>query len=314
MRPSDGERVMAETTNISWSDMTWSPWTGCSKISPGCEGCYAAHLMDTRMHRVEWGELGSGEGTRSLMSDAYWRKPLIWNKQVKAGDLKPFVFPSLCDPFDNAVDQIWYNRFVDLMEATPNLVWLLLTKRIGNVRKFFDAGRGYRLLPNNVALGATFVNQAEYDRDIGKLGDAAELIEPVFTFASYEPLLGGVRQHAYVPDVVIAGGGTDQGPWRAPPSHPDWFRSLRDETLAAGKMFHFKQWGMWREPLSGEEYDTSLGRAGKPPAFIVSTDGSVHCFKGAHIRGQVSMIHVGAKKAGRTLDGVIHDQRPEVRA
>jgi len=63
---------MAETTAISWTDYTGSPWTDCARISPACDGCYAAQLMDTRMHRAEWGAPGSGKGTRSLMSEDYW--------------------------------------------------------------------------------------------------------------------------------------------------------------------------------------------------------------------------------------------------
>lgn len=257
---------MAETTNISWADKTWSPWTGCSKVSPGCEGCYAAHLMDTRMHRVEWGEIGHGEGTRSLMSESYWKKPIAWNKGVRPGDLKPFVFPSLCDPFDNAVDQAWYNRFVDLMERTPNLIWLLLTKRIGNVRKFTDPAKGYRMLPRNVAIGATFVNQPEYDRDSSKLQAAAELVGPAFTFASYEPMLGPVLQHGYIPDVVIAGGGTNQGSWKAPHSEIEWFRSLRDETKAAGKLFHLKQITWQGIPLQIDLWPDDLKLQERPHA------------------------------------------------
>lgn len=73
---------MADTTAISWTDYTWSPWTGCARISPACEGCYAAQLMDTRMHRAEWGAPGSGEGTRSIMSEDYWKKPLAWNRKA----------------------------------------------------------------------------------------------------------------------------------------------------------------------------------------------------------------------------------------
>src|SRR5205814_1862113 len=156
---------------ISWCDHTWSPWTGCTKVSPACDGCYAAHLMDTRMHRVTWGEPGVGEGTRALMSADYWRKPLQWNRQAAKSGARPRVFPSLCDPFDLAVQPEWHAKFHNLILSTPNVLWLLLTKRIGNVRKVVDHGGGCLWSANNWAAGATFANQDEWVRDGWKLRD-----------------------------------------------------------------------------------------------------------------------------------------------
>lgn len=237
---------MAEETNISWADRTFSPWTGCTKISPACQGCYAAFLMDTRMHRAEWGEPGSGEGTRDLMSSSYWKKPLAWNRQSAKDGSRPTIFPSLCDPFDKAVDKEWRVRFFNLMWETPNLTWLLMTKRIGNVMKMTDPRRGERTLPPNVAIGSTFANQEEWDRDSGKLEEVASTLKPLFTFGSYEPLLSGIRfGNGFMPDWVITGGETDQGAHRARPSNPQWFRDIRDQCADRGVPFHFKQWGNW---------------------------------------------------------------------
>ncbi len=281
---------MAEETNISWADRTFSPWTGCSRVSDACDGCYAAHLMETRMHRVEWGAPGVGEGTRDLMSDGYWKKPLAWNRQAAKDGTRPTIFPSLCDPFDLAVDQMWFNRFVDLMESTPNLIWLLLTKRIGNVRKLTDPCKGGRMLPNNVAIGSTFANQMEWDRDSRKLRDVADYFEPLFTFSSYEPMLSDIDfDGGWMPDWIIAGGETDQGAHMARPTHPQWPRNLRDQCAEAGKPFHWKQNGEW---VSVSE---------------VAGEGEHFSFPdGATVR------KIGKAKSGRTIDGRTHDEFPAV--
>lgn len=273
---------MAENSAIEWTDHTFSPWTGCSKISPGCQGCYAAHLMDTRMHRVEWGEPGAGEGTRSLMSDDYWRKPLAWNRQAEKDGTRPKVFPSLCDPFDTAVPDQWRHRFFDLMEQTPRLVWLLLTKRIGNVPKLTDPLRGERCLPRNAAIGATFVNQTEWDRDSDKLYTAWAHTGCMFTFGSFEPLLGPIRFAFgdYIPSWVIVGGETTQGAHQARPMHIDWVRSIRNQCAVFKTPFLFKQFG-------------DYGPDDPAP--------------GAH----TAMRRMGKRTAGRHLDGRTHDEFPQ---
>lgn len=293
---------MAETTHISWADKTFSPWTGCAKISPACDGCYAAHLMDTRMGRVEWGGPGAGEGTRDLMSGSYWRKPLAWDREAAKTGVRPWVFPSLCDPFDTAVPQEWRRHFYSLMEATPNIVWLLLTKRIGNVKRLTDPLRGELVLPPNHALLATIANQDEASRDLDKLFEAARVTEPLFTGVSMEPLLSGVDLMPWLTSErlgwVIAGGETAQGSHQARPSHPDWFRSLRDQCDATATPFHFKQWGEYSDfEHIGMAWNDLRKRVRDDQQFV---------------QGR-AMIRVGKKAAGRALDGVVHDARPEIR-
>ncbi len=99
---------------------------------------------------------------------------------------------------------------------------------------------------------------------------------------------------------VIVGGESGHN---ARPMHPNWATGLRDQCLATGIAFCFKQWGEWREPLVGEEFDTSMGRAAKPPAFILSQAGTVHCFESTNIVNGKTVIKVGKKAAGRLLDG-----------
>ena len=127
---------MAENSKIEWTDHTFNPWMGCMKVGPGCDGCYAENLMDHRYGRVRW---GAGE-PRVRTSTANWRKPVQWNRDASGRDGdRPFVFcASLADVFDNEVDPLWRADLFALIDATPNLVWLLLTKRIGNVMKMVE--------------------------------------------------------------------------------------------------------------------------------------------------------------------------------
>lgn len=229
---------MGENSAIEWTDHTFNPWIGCTKVSPACDGCYAENLMANRYGRVKW---GAGED-RQRTSPANWRKPITWNRDAVGKDRPTFVFcASLADVFDNEVDDLWRSDLFRLIEATPNLTWLLLTKRIGNAVKMTDPERGHQTLPSNAALGATMANLEEYDRDRLKLHEAGIRCGAAFTFGSFEPLLGPIILDDYAPDWVITGGETDQGLHRARHTDPDHFRSLRDQCAKLGRAFFMKQ-------------------------------------------------------------------------
>lgn len=220
---------MAENTKIEWATHTFNPWIGCTKVSPACDGCYAEAMMDHRYGRVKW---GPGEG-RARTSKANWRKPIAWNRQATE---RTYVFcASLADVFDNEVDPLWRRDLFDVIAQTPNLTWLLLTKRIGNVLKMVEDW------PANAAIGATIANQEEYDRDRMKLMDAKATLQPRFTFGSFEPLLGPIILDKNAPDWIITGGETDQGAHKARDANPEWFRSLRDQSRELGRAFFMKQ-------------------------------------------------------------------------
>lgn len=296
---------MAENSTIEWTDHTWSPWIGCTKVSPACDGCYAAHLMDTRLGRVEWGP----HGERSRTSASYWRQPLAWNREAQAAGRMLRVFPSLCDPFDNQADPAVRREWFDLIRATPHLLWLLLTKRPQNIVAMVEAAGG---LPENVALGATCENQEVANRNVRHLLDAARDLYPAFTFVSAEPLLGpidftkidyGVSGGFRIirdalrlstierVDWVITGGETDQGAHKARPSHPDWYRAIRDACAAAGVPYLHKQNGEWADADS------------VPSEILEDFD----------VRGLTAdgVVRLGKKAAGRLLDGVEHNGFPE---
>lgn len=191
---------MADTTNISWADMTFNPWIGCTRIAPACDGCYAAHLMETRMHRAEWGGPGKGNGTRVRTSATNWRKPLAWNAKAAKEGTRPFVFcASLADVFDNAVPDEWRRDLFDLIRSTPHLVWLLLTKRPQNIAKMAEKAGG---LPENAAIGTTVEDQPRANINVQALLQASVDLwhaktRPLFLFLSCEPLIGPVDLTAF---------------------------------------------------------------------------------------------------------------------
>src|SRR5690606_14613384 len=131
-------------------DHTFNPWIGCTKVSPACDGCYAEAMMDKRYGRVKWGAPGQGAGTRERTSKGNWSKPKAWDRKAKAAGTRPFVFcSSLADVFDNQVPAEWRRDLFELIRATPNLVWLLLTKRPQLIVKLSEEVDG---LPSNAAI------------------------------------------------------------------------------------------------------------------------------------------------------------------
>lgn len=225
---------MTENSKIEWTDHTWNPWIGCTKVGAPCDNCYAENLMDTRYGKVRWGP----HGERVRTSPTTWRQLRKWNKAARDAGTKAFVFSlSLGDIWDNQVDPAWRRDAFDHARECESLVMLYLSKRIGNaVAMARDAGG----LPPNAALGATFGNQADYDRDRLKLRDAAEELGALFTFGSFEPLLGPVILDKNAPDWIIVGG--ESGP-RARPMDIEWARSLHRQSDELGRVFNFKQRG-----------------------------------------------------------------------
>jgi protein gp37 len=233
-----GAYIMGEKTAIEWCDHTLNPWIGCTKVSPACDNCYAAEMMDTRYGRVRW---GAGE-PRVRTKD--WSKPRRWNRETPGA----FVFcASLADVFDNEVPAEWRADLMLMIAGTPNLIWLLLTKRVGNVEKMVS-----ERLPSNVAIGATMANQEEYDRDARKLFRVGMNLRPAFTFGSFEPLLGPVRLDDYAPQWIIVGGESGSN---ARPMDIDWARQLKADAAMYGRVFNFKQVGGRKADKGGHTLD-----------------------------------------------------------
>jgi protein gp37 len=220
------------------------------------------------------------------MSEAYWRQPLAWNAQAERGKTRARVFcASMADVFEDRRDlddkrtKLW-----ELIEATPRLDWLLLTKRPQNVARLTPYGNHW---PANIWLGATAETQRWLDRRIRELSS----VQAKILFLSCEPLLGPLdfsawidaarRGNARMVDWVIAGGESGA---HARPMHPEWVTSIRDQCVAAGIRFLFKQWGNWR-PIAQHQLN------GYRSKTMTLSDGR-----------SVLLADMGKKVAGRRLE------------
>lgn len=344
---------MGADSKIEWTDHTFNPWIGCSKVHGGCTNCYAEELMANRYGKVQWGP----NGTRVMTSPTNWVKPLLWNRQANAAGVRAKVFcASLADVFEdwhggrdgdgamtchktgedlsvNANGHVWpagwpsmsdgddwgirpftmqdaRRRLFALIDKTPHLDWLLLTKRPENVlrmwpkKPFEDSawngtldGYWHRVeqqkVRQNVFLGTSVSDQASADKQIPDLLKCRDLC-PVL-FLSAEPLLGPVdlsvpwegesELQTLQADWVIVGGESGHG---ARPMHPQWARDIRDQCQAAGVPFFFKQWGEW----------------------VPAEDGSSPIVNG-YCHEQPGFRRVGKKAAGRLLDGREWSEFPE---
>lgn len=280
---------MAKDSHIEWTHHTFNPWWGCLKVSPGCKHCYA----ETWAHRFGL-ELWGQKANRRDLSDAYWRQPLAWNAEAKRTKQRKRVFcASMADVFedrrelDGKRDRLWA-----LIDKTPWLDWLLLTKRPQNVARLVPYGAKW---PENIWLGATAENQKWLDKRMTHLS----VLNARVLFLSCEPLLGELNFSEWIKragqgysrmvDWVIAGG--ESGP-DARPMHPEWLSSIRDQCVEENIQFHFKQWGNWC-PISQRHVNGY-----KSKTIFLSTGESV------------LIANMGKKSAGRKLDGRTWDQLP----
>lgn len=310
-----------------------------------CENCYAQHLVETRFGLAAWGphaERVEAKGWRaqlrkiSRMAKAAGRPWFVfvnslsdfWDNQAD---------PALRRAALTAFAQHPHVTFLLLTKRPQNIVSMVRRLVEDDLGPYADE-RGVRSWwPRNVAIGCTVVTQTEADRDIPVLLAAKAALNPAFAFVSMEPLMEavdltringgellnynalrgrGVRRRDLdiglyegpILDWVITGGETDQGAHKARPSHPAWFRSLRDQCAAAGVAFHFKQWGEWT--LRGDWYEdhpVSL------PVRWLSPTGWTDSPRGWNGSDEW-VARVGKKAAGRALDGVVHDARPAITA
>lgn len=257
---------MAEHSKIEWCDATFNPWLGCSKVSPGCQACYAEALIDKRFGKASWGPAG----TRVLTSDANWRQPEMWNRRAPEmwnrraadGGARPRVFcGSLCDVFEDRRDLVGPRlRLFGLIDRTPHLDWLLLTKRPENIRRMWPGAyqeggttvqETFGLRRYNVWLGTSIEDQRRADERLPRLLRCADFAP--LLFVSAEPLLGpvqiGIGDCLF--DHGVGGGGRTAGiSWvicgaeSGPNSRPmddAWARDLRDQCQTAGVAFFMKQ-------------------------------------------------------------------------
>lgn len=249
---------MGDVTKIAWTDSTFNPWIGCTKVGLGCDACYA-EAQDKRWHGGEhWGP----GAPRRRTSENLWKGPETWDRYRAAGKLTfkrkgadvptpLWVFcASLADVFDNEVASAWRADLWRLIARTPHLRWQLVTKRVGNVSKMLPldweelTGIPFATAFTHVGIIATVVNQEEYDRDVPKLL-ALKALGVRWVGLSVEPMLGPISlgDRAARLDWIICGGESAQGGQPARPFELRWAYWLRDQCAAHGIPFFMKQLG-----------------------------------------------------------------------
>lgn len=339
---------MAEqgTNGISWTDATWNPIRGCSRVSQGCVNCYAEGVArrfsgeDKNGKPLAYHGLTDHNGRWNgvvRVIEEHMEDPLRWQRPRRI-----FV-NSMSDLFHEALAFEDILRVFDVMKLAPQHTFQVLTKRADRMLEFF---RWLELQPPpanwstplpNVHLGVSVENQKAADERVGLLLQSPAAVR----FLSVEPLLGPVdletirdgswydregaslydslRGSAYYHDGEHGLGGGPRLDWvivggesgrNARPLNPGWVRMLRDQCASAGVRFHFKQWGEWRPPVEGEGFNTLDGMTGIPPAFLIDWAGHLHCTRTAAGADAVPVIRVGKTHAGRELDGRTWDEFP----
>jgi len=280
---------MAKHSHIEWTNHTFNPWWGCHKVSPACDNCYA-EVWARRVGKLLWGQ----DAPRRFFGDAHWREPIRWNHEATATGIRARVFcASMADVFEpRTILNHERARLWKLIDATPNLDWLLLTKRPQHVLAMTPWGHDW---PPNVWIGTSIENQKLAELRLPYLLSVPAAVR----FLSCEPLLGPLdsrswfNRRSYKPiDWVIVGGESGS---HSRPMHPGWATALLNFSLHAQVPFHFKQWGHWA-PTESE------GAAGQRNVLMVDDEHAV------------SMKAVGKKVAGRILQGVTWNGLPHGRA
>jgi protein gp37 len=315
-------------SKIEWTELTWNPTTGCDRISPGCDGCYAMMMarrlkaMGSSKYQNDGDPRTSGPGFGVTMHPDSVLEPIFrWPRSSRMAFLD-----SMSDVFHARVSVDFLGRIFATMALTPQHTYQVLTKRPNRMRDLLVEGRvhatmheallnlrrhGPRLpdpttrlllaraaqcpwpLPN-VWLG-TSIEADEYCWRADELRETPAAVR----FLSLEPLLGPLPSLDLTGiDWVIAGG--ESGP-KARPMDPEWVRDLRDRCVDAGIAFHFKQWGEWAPTggfaLGGVSHDSDGRR--RILGSRIDRDGL-----------REVLTRVGKKTAGRELDGRTWDQFP----
>jgi protein gp37 len=279
---------MGQNSKIEWTHHTFNPWWGCVRVSPACKHCYAESWAK-RVGVEVWGK----NSERRFFSDHHWAEPFKWNREAATARVRRRVFcASMADVFENRRDlDVWRAKLWPIIENTPWLDWLLLTKRpqhIGHLAPWRERW------PRNVWLGTTAESQKWANERVERLMRFPVTVR----FASCEPLLGEVDLTPWLApestgrglNWVIAGG---ESGVKSRPMNPAWAESLRDQCEAVQVPFHFKQWGHWGPYANGPTTRVQT---------IQMTD---------RLGNPIRLFKLGKRASGRLLDGITWDKVPQ---
>ena len=214
-----------KTTKIEWTDKTWNPVTGCTKISAGCANCYA-EIMARRLCAM--GQTKYQNGFCLTMHADVLDDPLQWKSPHAV-----FVC-SMSDLFHEEVSNDFLDRVMWILEQTPHHNYQILTKRAGRMAEYFSE----RPVPHNAWLGVSVENALEKKRI-----DYLRTIDAGIRFLSCEPLLGDLGEIDLLDiDWVIVGG---ESGIKGRPMKKEWVLSIKEQSEKQGSAFFFKQWGTW---------------------------------------------------------------------
>lgn len=277
---------MAKNSHIEWTHHTFNPWWGCKKVSAACDNCYAELWAKRTGHRL-WGS----DAPRRFFGEGHWREPLRWNEDAGRIRQRHRVFcASMADVFERRNDLTEQReRLWELIQRTPNLDWLLLTKRPQNIAAFAPWSEDW---PDNVWIGTSVENQTIAEKRLPFL----LRIPAKIRFVSCEPLLGPLDLHrwftrrlSHTIDWVIVGGESGHN---SRPMHPDWAAALLHQCESFNVPFLFKQWGHWAPA-------DDFAEVVNPELLTLRNEQPVR------------MVRVGKKLGGRILNGMTWDDVPQ---
>lgn len=318
---------MADKSKIEWTDATWNPIRGCSRVSEGCRNCYAertaarfsgpgqpyeglawptgARAVPDKIESLATGGKSHGWTGEVRFIPELLEQPLRWRRPRKI-----FV-NSMSDLFHEKVTKDWLDQIFAAMLVSPQHIFQILTKRPERMRDYLCNVRARDVEPHmarlrpgygrldwpwrNVWLGVSVEDQKTADQRIPLLMDTLAAVR----WVSYEPALGPVNFRRWMDPYsdaiprpllrwLVAGGESGPG---ARPAHPDWIRTARDQCRAVGVSFFFKQWGEWI-PVNQR---------------VETGDARLH--RGMDMDG-VRFLRLGKKIAGHLLDGRVWQQFP----
>lgn len=227
---------MVGRTSIEWTDLTWNPSTGCSKVSPGCKNCYA-EAFSMRLRRM--GLRKYANGFQFAIHPEDLELPLRWKKP------RMIFVNSMSDLFHEDMPDSYLKSIFHVMRQADQHIYQVLTKRPHRMLQFVS---DYNPVPDNTWMGVT-VENADFRNRIDVLREV-----PCKTrFVSFEPLIGPVgRLDLQEISWVIVGGESGRN---HRPIRPEWVREIRDQCLSTKVPFFFKQWGGPRPKSGGRELD-----------------------------------------------------------